>query len=183
MGVVDILFNPTGRIRASEFWRGVIILIGLGVITQVAALYGPPALAIASLLVQLVMIYMYVCVFGKRLHDSGKTAWLSILFFIGIFVLSFIGKSVFFPFVEGYSELEAEMTAEITANGLNLEVMGAYGERLAELTAWPNLILNVVAGLIGSFFCARLWSDPYPNKYGDPVGGYVEPEDEDDFLT
>lgn len=72
MGVVDILFNPNGRIRASEFWRGVIILIGLGVITQVAALYGPPALAIASLLVQLVMIYMYVCVFGKRLHDSGK---------------------------------------------------------------------------------------------------------------
>ena len=68
------------------------------------------------------------------------------------------------------------------ANGFDLEIFSAYAERIAEITIIPNMIVTVVAGLIVSFFCARLWSDPYPNKYGDPVGGYVEEENEDDFL-
>ena len=182
MSIMGVLFNPNGRIRANQFWQGLIILIAVGLVSSIVQFYGPPALSIVAMLVGIASIYMYVCVFGKRLHDSGKTAWISLLFLLGYFVIYTIGTMIVFPMIEGYSELQADMAAELE-NGFDLEVIAAYSERTAELVFLPNMILTPVVGLLTGFFCARLWSDPYPNKYGDPVGGYVADEDEDDFLT
>lgn len=183
MSIVQILFNPNGRIRANEFWRGLIVLIGIGVVLSVAQFYGPPVVTIVAGLAGFVSFYMYICVFGKRLHDSDKTAWLCLLFFVGYFILYTMATLIVFPMVEGYTQLQAEMTEEIEANGFDFEILAAYSERTTKLVFLPNMILTPVVGLVVGWFCARLWSNPYPNKYGEPVGGFVESDDEDEYFT
>ena len=182
MGIVGILFKPNGRIRASQFWQGLIILLGLGVVTSIAQFYGPPRLAFIAGLIGFFSVYMYVCVFGKRLHDSGKTAWWVLLVFIAYFVLYLVATLIVFPMVEGYSELQAEMTEEFAENGLDLQILAAYSERTTKLVFLPDMIIKPLVGLAIGFLCARLWSDPYPNQYGDPVGGFVEEDDQGDIF-
>lgn len=183
MSILGILFNPNGRIQANQFWRGIIVLVGLGIVFSVMTASGSAMLSGISGILGLLMFYPYLCVFGKRLHDSGRTAWWSVLAFVAFFVVYTIMTSFAFPMVEGYSELQAEMQEDLVENGLDLAVITEYAQKTSVLVFWPATILNTVATVIISFFVARLFSDPYPNKYGPPVGGVVEEDDSNDIFS
>jgi len=182
MGIMGVLFNPNGRIQANQFWQGLIILAGLGVILPIVTVYGPIGLGGIASIVSILLLYPFICVFGKRLHDSGKTAWMSLLFFLAYFAIFTVGTMIAFPMVDGYTELQAEMQEELAANGFNLQVISEYGRKVSELTFIPNMILSLIVTLAIGFLCARFFSDPYTNKYGPPVGGEAEGMSDDNDI-
>ncbi len=68
MDFAKILFSPNGRIGRQEFWIGFLILI----VAWKILLYIP----VVGWLLDIAMIYCWVCLDAKRLHDMGKSGWL-----------------------------------------------------------------------------------------------------------
>lgn len=185
MSLMQILFSPKGRIGPGAFWRGLIVLIGVGVVLTVGGAYGPGPVQMIAGLLSIAIIYPYICVFGKRLHDSGKSAWLWILFAIGYIIVNQILVMILLPFFPGMPEVIAETearSAELMESGdFSLTLFMELMTDQAQKTLVPSIVLSVLASLITGFFAARLFSYPETNQYGPPPGGALETEN-DDFL-
>lgn len=162
----DLLFNPNGRIGRNRFWQGMVILTVLSLLVVAANTMVSPMVGIISLL----LIYPYICVYGKRLHDAGTTAWWVIAIWLGSLVISFIFGLVVGPFF---------MTPEM------IDIQEEASERLAtgdwagfmqgmEIVAGKMLPLNLIAtvgtNLILALIVGSLKTDPNENKHG-PVPG------------
>ena len=174
MGLSGILFNPQGRISPSEFWRGAIILIGASIVFGVVSAYSSIAVSSILTLASFLMIYPMICVYGKRFHDNGRTAWLVIVVFLVGGVIYLVSSSVLLPIMAPEVAAFQEELAEQAANG---EIGFAdIMERSREMsTDGPVLMLGIVVTLITSllpaFFVARLESDPDENEHGMPTSG------------
>lgn len=83
MDMQYVLLNPNGRIAQREFWIGVLVLIGGNILSGVLPAVGG--------LLWLFLIYVGVCVYGKRLHDTGRSAWLHVIPWGITILLSTIG--------------------------------------------------------------------------------------------
>ncbi|MEM8615746.1 MAG: DUF805 domain-containing protein [Pseudomonadota bacterium] len=69
--MISLLLSPNGRIGRNRFWQGMVILTVISIL--VAA--GSSMLGTLVALLGYLLIYPYICVYGKRLHDIGTTAW------------------------------------------------------------------------------------------------------------
>lgn len=186
MSLMGILFSPNGRIQAGEFWRGLIILIGAGLVLSILSTFASGAIAGLAGLLGILLIYPYICVFGKRLHDSNKSAWMWLLFLLGYLVLVIIMTTFLVPLYPGAAEATAvanEKMAELLESGeFSFAGMMEITSESARATAAPSLIFTISAQLITGFFAARLFSYPEANKYGPPVGGVVGGSDDSDEM-
>ena len=174
MGLSGILFNPQGRISPAEFWRGLIVLIGVSILITAIGAYAP--LVVASILgiASVLMIYPLICVYGKRFHDTGRTAWLVIVVFIAYMVISMILSAVLTPILAPeFAAFQAELQEQIASG----EVGFVEGMELAQeqSSGAPVLVMTIVTTLVASlltgFVVARLASDPDENEHGMPPGG------------
>ncbi|MEH6489322.1 DUF805 domain-containing protein [Hyphomonas oceanitis] len=75
MSFAKVLFNPNGRISQRQFWAGWGVLVFGNLIAVLPALTLGPIFIAISILIYIALIYVGCCVYGKRLHDMGKTAW------------------------------------------------------------------------------------------------------------
>ena len=185
MNLGYILFSPNGRIGPGAFWRGFIVLVGTGVVLSILGAYGPGIVQTVAGLLSIAIIYPYICVFGKRLHDSGKSAWLWLAFVFGYIVINQILATFLLPLFPGMTEVIAEIEARMT----DMMESGAFDfaqfmelmSDQARQTLIPSIVLSVIASLITGFFAARMFSYPEANQYGPPPGGVVDGPN-DDFL-
>ncbi|MFN3835687.1 MAG: DUF805 domain-containing protein [Glycocaulis sp.] len=83
MNITHVLFSPNGRIGQQEFWIGVLILVAANLIANFIPLLG--------FIISLVLIWVGIAVYGKRLHDAGKSAWLHAIPWAVSIVLMTIG--------------------------------------------------------------------------------------------
>lgn len=168
MDILNLLCNPNGRIGSRDFWRGVILLVGAMIVLQVGGIYGGGVLSAAFGLLVWVMPYFYLCVFGKRLHDSGRTAWFYILALVAYFILTGIfSYALNHLFAPSSLALQDEMEL-LMRDGRWMDAF-AYGPEIAKLQMIPTLLsLFATNGLIG-YVMTRLKSDPYENQYGPPT--------------
>lgn len=177
MGLAGVLFNPNGRIGPNSFWRGIIVLIGIGIVLSLLSAYVNPFISILGFL----LIYPMICVFGKRLHDNGKTAWLAILFIIATFVVSYGLSLILNPMFGIDAAALQERASEAGASG-DVSAALAVAQEAAQAQMIPSIISSILTYGIVGFFAARLSSMPEDNHYGPPEGGSVASNDEDDFL-
>lgn len=170
MNLTTLLFNPNGRINTRDFWRGVILLVGAMIILQVLSVYGGPILSMAVGLFSFAMPYAYLCVFGKRLHDTGRSAWWFLAALGAYIVLATLLSLFLVPLLApGSVELQEEMQM-IMEQGQFADAM-AYMPAIAKAQMIPTLLgLFAVNAAIG-YVVARLNSDPGTNEYGPPTGG------------
>lgn len=85
MNLSHVLFSPNGRIGQQEYWIGILILIAANIVAGFIPFLG--------VLISLFLIYVGVCIYGKRLHDAGKTAWIHGLVWlvqIGLGIIGFV---------------------------------------------------------------------------------------------
>lgn len=109
-----VMFSPNGRIGQQDYWIGVLIIIGGNIIGGFIPILG--------FFISLVLIWCGIAVYGKRLHDAGKSAWLHVIpWALGI-LLGVIG----FVMILG-----AGLGAAMSADGGELE---------------PDQILALIAG-------------------------------------
>ena len=154
-----LFLSAEGRIGRKDFWIGVLILFAVWAIAPVVHILAP--------LIWLLLVYPWVCVFAKRLHDFGKSAWLIALpFAVGAVCLSL-----------------GVMFGGLAALGSVWSL--AYGAE--NPSAWAMMISGF--GIMFAFVCLAglvklaflLWvglspGDPAANRYGPaPVLDVVRP--------
>ena len=82
-----VLFDPNGRIGQQPFWIGVLIIVAGNIIL--------PAIPFIGWIAWLALIWVGIAVYGKRLHDAGKTAWLHAVPWAINIILTIIAFAVF----------------------------------------------------------------------------------------
>jgi len=120
MDIGKVLFSPNGRIGQQDYWIGILILIGANLFLTWIPILGT--------LLWFVLIYVGICVYGKRLHDLGKSAWLhaavwGVQFALGIVGFMMAGGAIMAAIANGGSE-EAGLVAALAASGGLLMVFG-----------------------------------------------------------
>ena len=175
MGWSGILFNPQGRISSAEFWRGIVILVGVYLVSTVASAYASFGLSMILGFVPILIMYPLLCVYGKRFHDSGRTAWLSVLVFFGFWTLSIIANQILVPILAPEFMVFQTELSEKFANGEVdfMEMMEQLGARASDVLV-VSIISTMVAALIPAFLVGRLISDPDENEHGMPTGGSLD---------
>lgn len=78
----DLLLNPNGRLGRNRFWQGMVVLTVINVLIIAAANY----ISLGYIVTLFLLVYPFVCVIGKRLHDLGRSAWWVIAIFAAQFV-------------------------------------------------------------------------------------------------
>lgn len=173
MGIMGVLFNPNGRIQANQFWQGIIVLAAYLIIVNIIGGFLPTILTTILGLSIYLLPYPYLCVYGKRLHDSGKTAWLYLPFFIAFLIMFALVVSAspgFSDFLSVYMEAATAGEDPEVIQSMMEEFMAGEGGRAMAIRA---LIYLIIINLVFGFFVSRMFSDPNTNKHGPPVGGEV----------
>lgn len=161
--MVNVFFNPQGRIGKGPFWIGVVVLLVVGVGLSVAQRYSPqtPVLALVYTLLSIVLIYPSVCVYAKRFHDAGKSGWWYLLVILAAVIANTIASVVLFaPY---FSEL-----AEMTPGSPELQ---ARTQQITEAITWPLVGVSSVISLGIALVVSLLPSDPGENRFGPPANG------------
>lgn len=113
------------------------------------------------------VLHMAYCVYGKRLHDMGRSFWpltgmIVSLIMVAIIVMLTFGGSEYFSEFAQYDRKEDIDPAEID------RIKAAYQERLSQGNATVH---NIMIGIIAAFtlWCGLSKTDPETNNYGSPV--------------
>lgn len=147
-----LFLSAEGRIRQQDYWIGVLILIGLWIVSHLAHVFAP--------LIWLLLIYPWVCVIAKRLHDFGRSGWLILI----PFVIAFIAGCA--AFVAGGAALIGMIFNASSEAGSDLSnwagVFGALG------IAAAFLLVALAVKLVFLLWVGLSRGDPGPNRYGPP---------------
>lgn len=171
----NLLLSPKGRIGPSAFLKGMVILAAIGAVITVLPLISFELGNTLSMVAIVLLVPMFFLVI-KRLHDSGKSGWLSILFVILIGVIGVILQSVATHLTGGAAMQEMQAaTEELATSGASFgEIMAAtqalaleYGPAIAKNTALPSAIAGFVGTMLGAFLTNLiLKQDGHENQYG-----------------
>lgn len=163
-----VFFNPEGRTGPQLFGQGFIILTGLCMIVQIAAVLVNPIFGLA----QYAMVFPYLCVFAKRLHDAGQTAWWYLGFLVGYMLLNIVFGAITLPLLAPKAfALQAEFQVIMQQDGFArmLDAMADSAEELQRLSIVSSIASFLLASAVIGFFASRLKQDVSPNKYGVPL--------------
>jgi uncharacterized membrane protein YhaH (DUF805 family) len=148
-----LFFSADGRISRQQFWIGALILIGAGVVLGWIPIIG--------WLISLVSLYAWVCLYSKRLHDFGKSGWLTAIP-VGLTIVCAIaaiatmgGMAAMGAFNTDYMHPGAMMGMGLTAALMGLAMLVSLGFLL-----WVGLTPT----------------QPGANKYGEPPSADPVPE-------
>ena len=160
-------FVPQGRLSRSQFQMAVIVLVAIGFISSLGALVpgASAAMAIGSLttLIGLILIYMWIVIWIKRLHNANVTGWMTILIGLGYFILSqVVTTSVQMVIAPQMSDAVADAMMDGGFMAM-IEVSAEYGAQLALPLGIAGAIVSLGYALL---FNAILKNDPDENQYG-----------------
>ncbi len=154
MNIGNVLFSPNGRIGQQDYWIGILILIGGNIVANFIPILG--------FLISLGLIWVGIAVYGKRLHDSGKTAWIhllpwalsAVLFLVGVVIMvaSAISAGIISESSTDFST--DQIIALVSAGGVGLLLLGLSSLVWVIYTIW----VGVMAG------------DPGENRFGPAPG-------------
>jgi len=175
--MANLLFSPSGRIGPSAFLKGIGILAVIGAVIALVPMFSFSLGSMLSLVSIVLLVPLFMLVI-KRLHDSGKSGWLSILFVILIGIIGIIFQSVASNMFGGdASEAMKVATEELATSGAGFaEIMAAtqelaleYGPAIAKKTAVPSAIAGFLGTMGGAFLVNLiLKQDAHENQYGHP---------------
>jgi uncharacterized membrane protein YhaH (DUF805 family) len=145
MDIQRLFLKADGRIGRGEFWTGFLILFVVGIVVHFIPVIGQ--------IIAIILIYPWVCLFSKRLHDMGKSGWLQLIPFavwiIGILVavMSGMGGAIM--------AMASGSDAQATAGAL-------AGAGVAALVLCAAALINLIF---------LLWVGLSPSQAGDNAYG------------
>lgn len=169
MDIGYVLLSPRGRIGPRDFLRGLILLTGASLVVQVLMV----AVAVEATLLHYPILWGYFCVFGKRLHDAGQTAWFNAAFLVGYIVVSSILNAMLLPFLSPQIVPLMLQIQEIGTKGDFMGMLSAQQEHAVQITrgtALTTFASFLIASAALAFIGSRLPSDPDSNTHGPATG-------------
>jgi len=165
-----VFLDPQGRLAPRPFARGLVLLTGASMLISVLTAVASPGLNV----LQYALVFAYLCVFGKRLHDAGMSAWLWLAFLAGLFFLNMFLSAILLPVLSPQAfaiQLEVQKLMETGGLGAAFEELALRAEEYARLSAVTTLAAFLISSAITGFAAFRLRSDPKSNRYGPPARG------------
>ena len=165
-----LFLEPQGRLAPKPFGRGLVLLTGAGMMISVLTAVVSPGLNV----LQYALVFPYICLFGKRLHDAGLTAWLWIAFVAGLGFLNMFLSAILLPVLSpGAFAIQVEVQETMQTAGFTaaFEELALRAEEYARLSAVTTLAAFLISSAITGFAAFRLRSDPEPNRHGPPTLG------------
>lgn len=144
------LFDPNGRIGQQPYWIGVLVIIACNLIL--------PVIPILGWIAPIVAIWIGIAVYGKRLHDAGKTAWLHAIpwalnILLGVFAAVIFGAGLF------QIILDSSQNAE-PSNESVIGLLAASGGAVF------MLMLGTLVWIAYTLWAGLLKPEPGANQYG-----------------
>jgi uncharacterized membrane protein YhaH (DUF805 family) len=164
----SLFMTPHGRLAPQPFARGFILLTGAMLVITVLKSVVSPALEI----LQYTLVFPYFCLFAKRLHDAGLSAWLWLAFLGGFGIVSLILSVIFLPALSpGAFEIQAETQKIMEAEGLSagFESLSDRAPEYVRLASVTTVLSFLIASALTGLAAFRLRSDPRANPHGPPV--------------
>ncbi len=165
-----LFLEPQGRLAPRPFGRGLVLLTGACMMISVLTAVVSPGLNV----LQYALVFPYICLFGKRLHDAGLTAWLWIAFLAGLGFLNMFLSAILLPVLSPGAfaiQVEVQETMQTVGFTAAFEELALRAEEYARLSAVTTLAAFLISSAITGFAAFRLRSDPKPNRHGPPTLG------------
>ncbi|MEO1643386.1 MAG: DUF805 domain-containing protein [Pseudomonadota bacterium] len=155
MGVGPLLFSPNGRITQAQFWAA---WSGL-----VAANFVFSFIPLLSNIMSIVLVYVGVCIYGKRLHDFGRSAWVHLIPWVVTLIIGFGVAFRNFEAVTAFLEL-AESGRQPTEEEA-LELFNQLGP------FFFAVFINVIIWLVYTIWVGSKASQKFDNRFGKGPAG------------
>jgi len=165
-----LFFSAQGRIGHEEFNKGAVILLAIHFFGWLAW-FGGLAMGVIAGLLSFVLVYCWICLFAKRLHDAGKSGWIYLpifaLFLFGVWILTNIFVAMFAPEIVDINKEYQQAILGRPETMEDIKEMFKLIERMYQKAAIPMAISFLPTGALIAFGVnARLRSDPNDNQYG-----------------
>lgn len=142
-----LFLSPEGRISRQPFWIGFAILFVGGFVLQFIPVIGQ--------FIGMLLIYPWVCLYSKRLHDMGKSGWLQLIPF-GVLILATV------------------IAVAVGGAGMLAAMAGGQNDPAAMSAIAGSLGMAGLVFLLAALVCLGflLWigltpGEPGPNQYGE----------------
>ncbi|MEE9381148.1 MAG: DUF805 domain-containing protein [Hyphomonadaceae bacterium] len=160
MDLTNTLFNPNGRLSPGMYWRGYIYLIAVYMVFQTIQVHGGSLLMQVAAMLGLMMIWPFIALTGKRLHDSGRSAWWVVPIIFGMMFVGLVVKSIILMMMISPDDL-----ATIQSRG-PLEIDLEMAERVRRMIFLPGALVDLAVAVGAGYLLAGLLSDRRANQYG-----------------
>ena len=165
-----MLLSPSGRMGRKDFWVGLIIFTLLSSLFNFALQRLVNSQSLLAFLISIpfpfLVLHMTYCVYGKRLHDMGRSFWpltgmIALLILVAIVVMLAFGGTEYLSEYAQYDRKEDIDPEEIE------RINNVFKKNLS--AGVPN-VYNIMASII---FIFTIWvgtakSDTTDNCYGQP---------------
>ncbi len=169
LSLYKLLLSPAGRIDRQSFWIGMAAFAVLVVVFNFAL--GQLGNSVWAFLISLpfpfIALHMAYSIYGKRLHDMGRSFWpltgmiVALLLVMIIVMLKFGGSDYFAEFAQ------YERKADIDP-AVQTDIQNRYQARLAEGNATLTAVMYAIIGAF-TLWCGTAKADTHANVYGEPT--------------
>jgi len=163
-----VFLEPQGRLAPLPFARGFVLLTGAMLVITTLTAVASPNLGI----LQYALLFPYICLFGKRLHDAGLSAWLWLAFLAGFGFFSMFLSAILLPVLSPQAfAVQSEVQVIMAEQGFAaaLESLTGRAAEYARLSAVTTVAAFLLASGLTGFAAFRMRSDPKPNRHGPPT--------------
>lgn len=158
----SLLFSPAGRLAPRRFWQALVILT----VASTLVVAGQVMLSSSVGLFGYFLIFPYICVYGKRLHDTGRTAWWVVGVLFATLTVQFVATLCLEPV---FSTEEIESVRSLVTDRFqagDLAGMMQQGERLNALLLPLNLLNTIIGNVVVGYLVGRLKGEAGHNQFG-----------------
>lgn len=170
--MMNLLFNPNGRIDQPTYWRAVLILFAASTAVTVLSTYVSGIVGLLSL----VVMWCWIAIHAKRFHDNGKTGWLQLFVILFAWLVLYVLQLFLAPLVGGDIEAASSaMSDALSGSSPDFQAFFSAAREAAKASMVPEIISTLIAtGLIG-LVMSLFKTDPEDNVHGPgPAGSGVD---------
>ena len=164
--IYKLLLSPSGRMSRRDFWLGVAVfaILAIGFNFALRQLGNSTLAFLISLPFPFLALHMSYCIYGKRLHDMGRSFWPLTAMICSLILVAIIGMLAF-----GGSEFFSEFAQYERKQDIDPAIRDAIQQRYQDKLQAANapisaLMQAIIAGF--TLWCGLAKSDPKDNVYG-----------------
>ncbi len=160
----NLFLSPYGRIGSEAFYRGGYILILVSVALSLINLLSPQTGKLLGV-INYALIYPWVVIWIKRLHNGGKSGWMFLVYLLLYFAVAVIGFGLAVSMFGGDAFMQ--MLTDQIEGRISQAEMQAQLEIWARANMAPILIASIASSVLTIFIADKtIPTDPGDNQYG-----------------